>query len=163
MANLTDLQQRLVDYNNILTCNKGLFKAGRSISRDTFINLFGVEDIVNVGTYEELQKSNLKLVSVQKEINMLMRENGLYLKSKNYYKEFKVVEKGPTTGEILRYSGGVDVFTGCTNRLADKMEERLGKNTWGHYNKVPAKDIAQLPMYSTSRRHNKMYKRVTQW
>lgn len=159
-SKLTKKQRRLAHYNDILTYNKTLFRAGRSISRQTFVNLFSVPDIVHSGTYEEIQRSNLKLVAVQQEINMLMRENGLYMKSENYYGDFKVVEKEPTKNTILRYSGGVDVFNGCTSRLEMKMKERVDAKTWGRYNRVSNSDIAQMPMYAESARHRRAINRV---
>jgi hypothetical protein len=158
----TAKQKRLSFYNDILTYNKSLFRAGRSISRRDFVKLFNISNIVHNGTYEEIQRANLALVAAQQEINMLMRENGLYMKSENYYGSFKVVEKDNTKNTILRYSGGVDVFNGCTSRLEVKMKERVNANTWGRYNRVSQSVIAQMPLYQESTRHKRARIRVSQ-
>lgn len=140
----TKKQQRLMAYNDVITKNKKRFKAGVTLTRNEFINLFGITGIVSRGNYKNVHRSNMKLVQAQTEINMLMRENGLNMRSSDYYSEFKVSDKERTKNTIVRYGAEVDRFNSCVSRLADTMEARVNKKTWGTYNRVPKKRVLTL-------------------
>lgn len=157
---ITTKQQRLIDYNNTITTNKTLFKAGSTITRDSFVFLFKIPDIVNTGTYEEVHRSNLKLVRTQMEVNKLMRENGLYLESNNYYNSFTVVKKPKTKKTIVRYSAEVDINDYCTTRLEAKLQERVKAKTWGTYNKVSQGVILNMDNNYKTARHKATINRV---
>lgn len=136
MGKITKRQQRLIDFDNIITKNKTLFKAGSTISRADLVKLFSIPKIYNTGSYAKVHRSNLKLVAVQMDINWLMRANGLYLKSKNYYNEFHVCEKEPTKNTIVRYAGEAEIQESCEVQLDRGMVTRLSAGTWGTYNRV---------------------------
>jgi hypothetical protein len=158
--NITAKQQRLIRYNDIITTNKTLFKAGSTMTRDSFVFLFKIPDIVNTGTYEEVHRANLKLVRAQMEINRLMRENGLYLESNNYYNSFSVVKKPKTKKTIVRYSAEVDINNYCTTRLETKLQERVKAKTWGTYNKVSRGVILNMDNNYKTERHKATINRV---
>lgn len=157
---LTPKQLRLDHYNRVITKNKSKFKTGSTFSRDDLVQLFNVQDIVNTGNYVDIQRSNLKLVTVQMEINMLMRENGLYLASKNYYSQFTVLKKKATKKTVIRYSAEVDINKVCTTRLEAKLKERVTNNTWGTYNKVSTARISTMGSTTPSIRHERTINRV---
>lgn len=151
--------QRLTSYNNIISKNRSKYKAGFRFSRDEFISAFGLPAFPKRGNYATMHKASLKLVAAQQEINELLRESGMYLKSTNYYSEFVITKKEPTKGEITRYSAAVDRNEACTARLADKMEERGSR--WGTYLKVPARQIASLGKFEATERHEAVKTRLT--
>lgn len=159
----TAKQQRLINYNKIITANKFKLKAGMELTRDEFVNMFGITGIVNHGHYMSIQESNLKLVSVQNEINMLMRENGLYMKSKNYYSKFVVATKDFTKNTIIRYSSEVDRCEAVATRLEARMVTRLQNKNWGLYNKVDNKTIGSIGKFTDSVRHATTKHRVRQF
>jgi hypothetical protein len=159
---LTTKEQRLMRYNDIITKYKKYFKAGHSLTRKQFVQLFGISNIKHTGTYEEVHRSNLRLVSAQVEINMLMRENGLYLASSDYYQNFSVGTKERTKREVVRYSSEIDINNNCTTRLEDKLTSRVKAGTWGTYNKVPSGTIKRLSSYSETPRHTRTRVRVKQ-
>ncbi len=150
---------RLTSYNNIISKNRSKYKAGFIFSRDEFISAFGLTGIPKRGNYPTMHKGNLKLLAAQQEINELLRESGMYMKSSNYYSEFVITKKEPTKGEITRYSAAVDRNEACTERLTDKMEERGTR--WGSYLKVPARNIASLGKFKQTDRHERVKTRLT--
>ena len=156
---LTIKQQRLVDYNNIIVANLSKFRSGSSLCRKEFVKLFNITAIVNVGTYSQVHTSNLKLLQVQTELNVLMRENGLYLKSQDYYSKFLVLDKKATKTNIIRYSSEVDINTSCTTRLENRMKNRVSSKTWGHYSAVSTSSIQNLA-HVPSVRHSRTIQRV---
>jgi hypothetical protein len=158
--NLTKEQLQLVQYNNVIVKNKAKFKKGASMTRDEFVKLFNVQDIVNTGEYAEVHRSNLRLVGVQMQVNRLMRENGLYIASSDYYSNFEVLKKEKTKKTVLRYSAEVDINSACTNRLETKLTERVKANTWGTYNNVSVGRISNMHSSNTTRRHMNTIKRV---
>lgn len=157
---LTAKQQRLVQYNDIITRNKKLFKPGCTLSRKDFVALFAIQNIQTKGAYAKVHRSNLKLVQVQMEINMLMRENGLYLKSNDYYSSFSVAEKKQAKNTIIRYSAEVDINNYCTTRLENKLKERVTAGTWGTYKKVASGIIANMSHNYKTLRHSATINRV---
>lgn len=158
---LTTAQQRkLAYYNDIITRNKAQFAAGQSMTRQDFVNMFGLVNIVNQGTAKQITESNLALVNAYTTINMLMRENGLVIKSRDYYSFFDVLTKPSTKNELERMSDKIDRVTAKTERFVDKMEQRVQAKTWRTYNRVPTQDILTLGKYNNTRRHGKVLKRV---
>ena len=160
---ITAKKLRLQAYNKIIARNKKLFQQGKSISCETFANLFGLEDIVTVGTYKELHRSNLRLVTLQNELNLLMRENGLYIHSTNYYTTFTVSERNVAKSTAIRYSSTVDVAKSCTQRLSDNYIQRVKDDTWGTYNKLSVAQIDDLLEPVTSTRHERVKSRIKHW
>lgn len=158
----TSKQLRLMRYNDIITLNKSLFKAGRVMSRKDFAKLFNIP-ITTSGKYEDIHRSNLRLMGAQQEINMLMRENGMYIQSRDYYSEFKVADINKTKDTVVRFSTEVDVYSSCTTRLEAKLKDRRQKKTWGTYNKVPTNVVEGLTSYGPTRRHLLLKKRVTHY
>jgi hypothetical protein len=156
---LTTKQLRLVTYNSIIVANLSKFSTGSVLSRVHFTKLFNIPNIMHTGTYSQVHSSNLKLLQAQMEINVLMRENGLYMKSKNYYDSFVVVDKKTTKNTIIRYSSEVDVYNSCTTRLENKMKTRVASKTWGSYSNVSTTSIQNLSN-KPSTRHTKTIKRV---
>ena len=151
--------QRLSAYNDIICKNRFKFKAGFIFNRDEFIDAFGLTGIPKKGNYATMHRGNLKLVSAQQEINTLLRESGMYLKSSHYYSLFTICEKERTKGEVKRYSTSVDRNEATTDRLVDCMEAR-GKR-WGTYLKVPKRNIASLNNHQPTARHEKVKTRLT--
>lgn len=159
----TSKQVRIAGYNDIITRNKAKFKAGKSLTRKEFVALFNIPNITNKGSYKKVHLSNLRLVRAQTEINALMRENGLYLSSKDYYNEFYVRDKNYTKSVIERMSSGVDVNTTMASRMESSMTARVGKGTWGSYNKVPAKTVKNMQVTSVpTARHQQVIQRIKQ-
>jgi hypothetical protein len=156
---LTTKQQRLVNYNNIIVANLSKFKTGSVLSRKDFVKLFNITSVVDQGSYAVVHNSNLKLLKAQIEINVLMRENGLYLKSQDYYTNFLVLDKKATKKNIVRYSSEVDINTSCTTRLETKMKNRVNNKTWGSYFNVPTTSIQNLA-HKPSDRHARTIQRV---
>lgn len=156
---LTVKQQRLVDYNSIIVANMNKFKAGSVLSRKRFTKLFKIPGIVHKGSYAKVHRSNLRLVQAQTEINALMAQNGLYMKSENYYENFVVVDKKRTKQTIVRYSAEVDVNKACTTRLENNMKSRIISKTWGYYSNVSSAQIKSLSNKQTLR-HSRTIQRV---
>ena len=117
MSQLTKKQLRLKKYNNIIVQNRKYFKSGVTLTRREFVKMFSIKGIVHKGNYKDVHKANLELVHTQAEINALMRENGLYLKSKDYYGEFSIANKTKVKSTVARFSKEIDVYSSCTDRL----------------------------------------------
>lgn len=156
---LTIKQQRLVAYNNIILANLKKFSTGSSVSRKKFVKMFNIPNIVHTGTYAKVHTSNLALLKAQTEINVLMRENGLYLKSQDYYTNFLVLDKKATKTNIIRYSSEVDINHSCTQRLENKMKTKVASKTWGEYSDVSTASIQNLS-HKPSARHTRTIQRV---
>lgn len=160
MSNLTAKQLRLQKYNNIILNNLQKFKAGASMTRADFVNLFNIPNIAITGSYKQIHRSNLKLVSVQVEINQLMRENGLYLQTEDYYTIFKVAPLKKTKSTVIRYSAEVDINHYCTSRLEAKLKQRVKAGTWGTYQNVFPSTIAKMGNKPITQRHATTINRV---
>lgn len=153
-------KQRLLAYNKTITSFKAKFKAGKVMTREDFVDLFNIPDIVHKGTYAEVHRSNLRLVQAQTEINVLMRENGLYLSSRDYYSEFYVRDMDYTKAAIKRLSANVDICNAYATRLEDRMVKRIKNGNWGTYNKVKPSYINNMGFPEPSPRHKATIKRV---
>jgi hypothetical protein len=151
---------RLKAYNDIITKNKKSFKAGVTVSRANFITMFGLKGIVDTGNYKDVHKSNLKLVKAQTEINKLMNQSGLHVKSSDYYSEFTISNKERTKNEITRYSAKVERNLMATSTLENQMNLRLQRKNWGTYNRLKATTIRNLDNTPTSPRHQAVLNRV---
>jgi hypothetical protein len=159
----TSKELRLMRFNDIITKNKKAFRAGKFLTKDAFVNLFRIDYDTGNGTYPEVHRANLKLVQYQTEINMLMRENGLYLRSEDYYEFFRIGNKDRVKTEVIRYSAEVDINRACTTRLENNLKTRVKAGTWGTYNRVPTSVIQQMSNYSETKRHIKTKYRVIQY
>ena len=160
---LTEKQIRMLGFNDVIAKNKAKFIPGKKFTRKQFIKLFKLTSIVDGKTIPEMMRSNLDLVSFQTEINKLMRENGLYIASKNYYTEFHVAPINKTKDTVVRYSAEVDINRICTNRLEDRLTARVKNNTWGNYNKLPRPLVLALASRngSLSTRHDHVVERMS--
>jgi len=156
----TEKQLRLKRYNDVIVKNKKQFKAGQSLTRAELIKLFNIQIPQNNKSYEDEHKANLRLVAAQNELNLLMRENGLYLRSSDYYQNFHVVDKEQTKNQVIRYSSEVDVNRACTTRLESSLVNRVRAGTWGTYNKVSDDTIKNMSTTSESKRHKNTRIRV---
>jgi len=159
---LTKKQQRLVKYNDIITRNKKYFKTGQYFTRDAFIRMFEL-GLPSEGDYKTMTKANLDLVQAQTEINLLMRENGLYIRSADYYSEFHVAEKAKTKRTVLRYRKESEVMGSCNSRLKGCMQERINAGTWGTYNKVSIDRIRGMKPYDPSEEYRNDDNRMKFW
>lgn len=153
MSKLTKKQTRLKLYNDIIVQNRKHFKSGITLTRRQFVKMFNIKGIVHKGNFKDVHKANLELVHVQAEVNTLMRENGLYLKSKDYYSEFSIATKTKVKSTVARFSKEVDVYSACADRLISNVEKRTTAGTWGTYRKVPLYTIAKLGEIRDSKRH----------
>lgn len=156
---LTIKQQKLQEYNEIILANKAKFTPGKTITRKQLVKMFKIPGINHKGAYPKVHRSNLALLNVQMDINVLLRENGLYLQSKDYYTKFVIAEKLATKKTIVRYSAEVDVNRRCAVRLEARMKSRVQAKSWGTYQDVPDNDIASLNNPQTVR-HAKTIQRV---
>lgn len=160
MLNLTKKQLRLKTYNDIIDKNKNNLKPGTTLDRDEFAKLFKMGKVPSSGNYRDVHRANLRLVGVQAEVNMLLRENGLYMKSSNYYGEFTVVTKELVKSTVERFSREVDVYSACTSRLIDNVDSRSSAGTWGTYSSVPVSTIATMGQVTPSLRHTRTVSRL---
>jgi hypothetical protein len=130
----------LLAVDKILSANRKRLRPGKVLSRAEFVSMLQLSDIQKnpkaKGSYVDLHRENMKLVAEQQRVNKLMRLNGLYLKSKDYYSEFEVCSKDDTKGTIVRYAGQVDRNVVCEETLDSHMVSRLVSGTWSTYNRV---------------------------
>ncbi len=153
-------QQRLANINTILVNNSAVIQSGLTLSREEFIELFDIEDVVNIGDYQKVHRSNLKLLSMQTDINLLLRESGLYMTSEEYYSYFHIMEKENTKQTILRYSSEVDICKTSTDNLENCMVSRTKSKTWGHYANVSTETIKSITKKPKSVRHIRKINRL---
>ena len=153
-------QKKLIEYNKIITQNKKLFKTGSKISRFKFASIFKVKGIRGKRTPQEYMSASLELVKTQTLANVLMRENGLYIRSKNYYSSFEVAELPKTKNTVVRYSAEVEINSVCTKRLETKLTERENEGTWGYYRSVPKNQILRMTGRASSPRHEGVCQRM---
>lgn len=80
--------------------------AGTTFTRTNFIKLAKtVNPNLHTARKTDAQKirSNLALVNIQRQLNEELAKSGLYIKSRNYYSEFSVVDKQAANKEVARY------------------------------------------------------------
>lgn len=162
MAKLTTRQQALVHYDNVITKNKKQFKAGQRFTRDAFIRMFSL-NLPSTGSYKIMHRANLKLVQVQNDVNLLMRESGLYLKSVDYYNEFVILEKEATKRVILRYQQKSEEASKSNSYLTASMGARIKAGTWGTYNKAGTKRISSIKQYEPSTAYTNQRNTLKHW
>ena len=109
------------------------FSVGGKLTRKQMTKWFKVQDVVHEGTAEAIQKSNLRLVQAQTDINNLLRPSGLYLRSRNYYSEFYIADKDETKRAVLNYQSKSTAHRCCSDELEDAMGETIANGTWGSY------------------------------
>lgn len=137
---------KTISYSAIVQKNKDRFTAGKHLTRRQFAKMFRVKGIVHEGEYSDVQKSNLVLVGIQAAVNKVLSECGLYLRSKNYYSKFCIVDKDQTKGAILGYQEKSDAHKDASNRLESNMAQRIKAGTWGTYdNSVTPRVSASVP------------------
>jgi hypothetical protein len=152
---LTKKQLRLEIYNSILVRNKKLFVPGAYLTRGQFIRLFKIEGIISNGSFEDVLKCNVKLMQVQSEINLLLRESGLVLRSESYYSFFNVLEKANLKKHIISVSRRIDKNTTDVERLTEQFQTKTQDKTWGNYDDA-LNVIPTLNQYPVSERHLKL-------
>lgn len=122
-----------ITLDSIITANSSMFAAGSTMTQQDLVNLFNIKGVKTTGSYQEIHRSNLRVMTVVRHINKLMRANGLYLASKKYYTEFHVKEKKATRNTVVRYSAQVEKNESCEVQLETAMVQRINAGTWGHY------------------------------
>lgn len=158
---MTKSFKRLVFLNTVISNNKKLFKPGAIINRETFISLCNLSEVKNKQDFKEYQRVNLSIVSTQNQLNVLLRESGLYIKSKNYYSSFTILKKDQLKNKIINYSSSTDRLKSTTNRILDKTAEKLKNKEWGKYKKLDIYELQNLYNYEVTERHTRTIKRVT--
>lgn len=157
---LTTKQQRLWEYAKIISGNKKTFSTGSVISRQDLVNILGLENITNKGNAKNIMRSNLALVDAQVVLNTILRESGLYIKSKDYYSEFHVACVEQTKDAIARYSSEVDTNRDCTDRLEATLKQQRAAGTWGKPVKLLKAQVITLGQTIQSKRHTSKLKRL---
>lgn len=120
-------------YAKVLAKHIDRFSTGGKLTRRQLTKWFNVKGIVHTGTAKKIQQSNLQLVQVQREINKLLRASGLYLRSRDYYSEFYIVNKDETKRTILNYQSKSTAQRCCSDELEDAMGETIADGTWGKF------------------------------
>lgn len=155
--------KRLKEINQIITANKHKFKTGNVFTAEEFGFMFGYYGVTTKGSYKNVQRSNLKLVSIQGDVNQLMRENGLYLRSRNYYSFFEVCDIEKTKNTVLRYRAEADNTAVYNQDLLNTLQMRHSNNNWGTYNKVTVGRIKAIVDRKPSAAFVSQAKRLTQF
>lgn len=155
--------KRLKEINQIITANKQKFKSGKIFTAEEFGFMFGYYGVTTRGSYKAMQKSNLKLVAIQGDVNKLMRENGLYLRSRNYYSFFEVCDIKQTKNTVLRYRAEADNTSTYNQDLLSNLQMRHDKDNWGTYNKVAVDRIKAIVDRQPSPSFKAQAKRLTQF
>lgn len=75
---------------------------GDSFTSAQFARMFKIKKPKSTN-YSEIHSFQMKKVSAQSAINQKLAERGLYLKSKNYYNVFYIVDDDKVNKEISRY------------------------------------------------------------
>lgn len=155
---LTKRMQRLLDYDRIMATSRKHFRAGSYLSRDQLITMFNLQGVSKLGhmngTYAEQHRENLRLVAVQQDINHLLRANGLYMRSMDYYTSFQICRKEQTKNTIVRYAGQIERNDSCEVQLDAGMVQRVQAGTWGTYNRVYTNQgLRKAPRTTTAKLH----------
>lgn len=135
MAKTKRVYLKTSDLDKIISKNRDSLKAGSSITRDEFIEMFGVTGVTATNktrsTYQSLHSQHLKLVAIQRRVNKILRCSGLTMRSKNYGSTFYVCDKEQTKAAIVRHAAMVDRHTYCEELLEANLDRRLTAGTWG--------------------------------
>jgi hypothetical protein len=153
---LTQKHLRLQQYNQILTSSKKLFKPGSTFTRDQFVKLFALSIPATsfLTSFKAHQRANLTLVKAQAEINYLLRQSGLNMKSCDYYNSFYIQSKEGTKNTILNMLEKSEVHAANNTVMVERLKARVTRNNWGTYNKVPQKTISRLKPYTPSHQYD---------
>lgn len=98
-----------------------LLEPGKSMTRKQFIRLASKLDPVLASMDPNSHKFNLRLVSAQARFNKVLMDSGLYLKSKDYYTRFNVLER--PAKEVGRYYGQSKTKQYLGKKLADGISK----------------------------------------
>lgn len=147
-------------YRTIINKNKHRFAVGKTFKRKSFCRMFRIKGVVHQGTFHQIQRSNLELVSVQTKINKILMEQGLVLKSRNYYSEFYIADKASTKSKIVKHSEQAEDHKFLSDGLEKNMTYRIKAGTWGNYSNtvVPPITASSHPGYSKT--HENKIKRI---
>lgn len=98
-----------------------LLEPGKSMTRKQFIRLASKLDPVLSSMDPNSHRFNLRLVSAQARFNKVLMDSGLYLKSKDYYTRFNVLER--PAKEVGRYYGQSKSKQYLGKKLADGISK----------------------------------------
>lgn len=149
-------------YIHIINKNQHRFAAGQVIYRRTLCKLFRLKNIIHTGEFTQVQRSNLALVGVQAEINKILSDSGLRLKSENYYSRFVVCDKEQTKGAILAQQERADAHKECSDSLERGMGAMIKAGTWGTYQHTVTPLTGQVTS-SASTQYLRKKKRIKLW
>lgn len=154
---------KTVNYAAIVQKNKDRFTAGKRLTRRQFTKMFRVKSIVHEGEYADVQKSNLALVSVQAAVNKVLSECGLYMRSRDYYTDFYIVDKDQTKGAILGYQEKSEAHKTASNRLESNMGQRIKAGTWGTYDNSITPRVSASVASGKSAAYTRKRNRIKHW
>lgn len=165
--------QTLVSYDKILNQKhvRAMFKAGSTISRKDLLATFNVTGVYTsataTGTYEELQRQNLQVVGLVRDINDVLNHSGLHLRSKGYYSEFHVDSKADAKKTLERYNARIERLEAREEIFEANLKDRAKtKKNYGETRKAFRKNgtctnpLKVIVTPNTIDRANKAFNRV---
>lgn len=156
----TKSQLRAYLQNLAIKRNQTSFKPGSIISANELAEMFHIPVPALTGSYEHMHQEKMRMVKLQNQINKLLRPSGLYLKSRQYYKYFTVVDKATTKAQVERMSASVDRLTTKADELEQGMRSATDKGSWGTYTKLKHEQVNEQLEDTTSKRHERVVKRL---
>lgn len=133
------LQQTTDKYAQVVINNKELFKAGTEFTEQEFCKLFNLQTNDKFTTYKDTHRNQLRKVSEQSKLNLVLAVRGLYLKSIDYGSTFKVLQKNQVQWEVSRYSS----ISHTAKRDADILQDGI-TNHKSRWKKLTAKERLEI-------------------
>ena len=133
------LQQTTDNYAQVVLNNKELFKAGVEFTEEEFCKMFNLPTNDTFKTYKDTHRNQLRKVSEQSKLNLVLAVRGLYLKSIDYGSTFKVLQKDQVQWEVSRYSS----ISHTAKRDADILQEGI-HNHKSRWKKLTAKERVEI-------------------
>jgi len=149
-------------YHQIMNKHPHRFQTGSVIKRRTFCKLFRIKGVIHSGPFDEIQRANLKLVGVQADVNNILRQSGLVMKSRDYYSEFYIANLKETGETVLAHQEKAEAHKRCSNDLEKAVISRLRAGTWGQLGTVvPSVTGSVTPRRSLA--YKAKQRRVKRW
>ena len=138
-ARMTSLQKAIY-YNDLITSNKAMFKAGSKFNSTQLYKLLKLTPPAS-NDYVSQHKFKLKLTHHTIKINSLLALRGLRIASKHYYSEFEVVKKPKVKVTVTNYENKSKIMDNTAHRL--ERGAAIYKSNWRALGPVELQRVAK--------------------
>ena len=138
---VTRVQARANTINTFITDNRNVFAQGNTFKADWLAETFSLSLPANP-TPKHFVEYNLRLVGLYTKVNKLLAKRGLYIKAKDYYSEFEVLDSPKTMEKISNYQHKSQGNSKAATNLTKGFKKHKGK-----WRKLGKREVEELSKY----------------